>query len=40
MVRRPRFGQDLPWPTLVERWHHLEALGFGSALYAPASFLR
>jgi F420-dependent oxidoreductase-like protein len=30
-----RFGivtdQNLPWPTLVERWQHFEALGFDSA---------
>jgi F420-dependent oxidoreductase-like protein len=31
---RPRFGivtdQNLPWPTLVERWQYFESLGFDS----------
>ncbi len=44
MTRRLRFGictdQNLPWPTLVERWQYFEALGFDSALYEPASSLR
>jgi len=34
-VRRVRFGivtdQNLPWPTLVERWQLFDALGFDSA---------
>ncbi len=34
MARRLRFGictdQNLPWPTLVERWQYFEALGFDS----------
>jgi hypothetical protein len=44
MASRLRFGlctdQNLPWPVLVERWRRVEALGFGLALYEPASFLR
>ncbi len=35
MAQRLRFGictdQNLPWPTLVERWQYFEALGFDSA---------
>ena len=34
MARELRFGictdQNLPWPTLVERWQHFERLGFDS----------
>jgi hypothetical protein len=41
MASRLRFGicadQNLPWPELVARWRYFEALGFGSALYEPAS---
>lgn len=35
MTQQLRFGistlQQIPWPTLVERWRHAEALGFDSA---------
>ena len=35
MTHPLRFGiitvQDLPWPTLVEHWQHIESLGYDSA---------
>jgi alkanesulfonate monooxygenase SsuD/methylene tetrahydromethanopterin reductase-like flavin-dependent oxidoreductase (luciferase family) len=38
MKRGPRFGvitiQNVPWPTLVERWQYLDELGFDSAWVA------
>jgi alkanesulfonate monooxygenase SsuD/methylene tetrahydromethanopterin reductase-like flavin-dependent oxidoreductase (luciferase family) len=38
MKREPRFGvitiQNVPWPTLLERWQYLEELGFDSAWVA------
>ena len=40
MAGRLRFSVCTPWPTLAERWRHVEAPGFGPALYEPASFLR